>query len=305
LFAAAALLLAFLPGSAVSDLSIETGVVVATYEYPGRDRLAAVTPLAELAGELSDVPAAIRIAESPTQLAEWVASGQIDVAIPNLVGYLAMRSEPDGLMDMVVPALTNDGPRADADSLYTSSIVAADSSPIRELGELRGDAAPERVYMVWPDSASGALLARSKLRQVLGEDADALALEFTGSHQAVFERVTRESTGVGVLATRVYLELNASEEHAGMRELWRSPAIPFGPLVCAARAKDLCYRLRQRLLEQSPESAAVLAGLKSGWPEFASASAFAIPNPADYAELIDVYASSHGIHRLRGARGRL
>ncbi len=294
----------FLPGSAVSELSIETGVVVATYEYPGRDRLAAVTPLAELAGELGGGPAAIRLAESPTQLAEWIAAGQVDVAIPNLVGYLAMRSEPDGLMDMVVPSVTANEPSADSGSLYTSSIVAADSSPIRELAELGGDSAPPRLYMVWPDSASGSLLARSELRQVLGEDADALALEFTGSHQAVFERVAGEHAGIGVLATRVYLELRESEQHTEVRELWRSTAIPFGPVVCAARAKDLCQQLRQRLLKRSQESAAVLAGLKSGWPEFSAASAFTVPDPADYAELIDVYASSPVVNRLRGARGR-
>ena len=285
-------------------LAAEAGIVVATYEYPERDRIAAVLPLAKLAEELGAAPAEIRLAESPTQLANWVATGSADVAVPNLVAYLAMRSRPGAVTDMVVPAAAGDGAPADASDSYTSSIVVLDSSPIRELAELGREAAPSRLYMVWPDSASGSLIARAELRQVLGEGADTLTMEFTGSHQAVFERIADGQPGVGVMATRVYLDLRAGGRSPEVRELWRSRPIPFGPLVCAASAKELCRRLRERLLEESAQSAAVLAGLKAGWPEFSTASEFAVPAPADYAELIDVYASSPGVAGSSGARRR-
>jgi len=237
----------------------------------------------------------IWLAESPTQLAEWVLAGQVQVAVPNLVAYLAMRSRPDGLVDLAVPAAARNAPPADVGDSYTSSIIVADGSPIRELAELRDEAAPPRVYMVWPDSASGSLLARAELHRMLGEGADALAVEFTGSHQAVFDRIADGHAGIGVMATRVYLDMQAGAARVEIRELWRSRPIPFGPLVCAIGAETLCGRLRERLLEESAQSAEILAGLKAGWPEFSASSEFAVPDVADYAELIDVYASSSGV----------
>ena len=58
---------------------------------------------------------------------------------------------------------------------------------------------------------------------------------------------------------------------AGLVELWRSPPIPPGPLLCRPAPDVPCRDFGAWLLHARAEDPAVMAGLRAGWPEFGDA----------------------------------
>ncbi|MEM8816664.1 MAG: PhnD/SsuA/transferrin family substrate-binding protein [Pseudomonadota bacterium] len=273
----------------------EPRVVVATYKYPNIDRRAAVTPLAELVESVTKRRAEIRVAESPTELADWVITGEADFAVPNLVAYLAIKAASKSVIDLAVPVA--EVPGSDADDAYTSSIIVPHASPLESVADIEESRTPLEAVMVWPDSASGALVAGAHLRQELKDAFERLGRRYAGSHQNVLEETANGPGRVGVLATKVYLDALAEADRTGasrpaVREIWRSGPIPFGPLVCTASMAAKCLQLREYLLKTSDESRRILAGLQGGWPEFAGASGFEIAESTQYDALIEIYASN-------------
>lgn len=241
-------------------------LVVATYAYPQRDRIAAIRPLADYLAERSGRGVETKLLPSPTALIEAMGRGEVDIAVPNLHGYLQSRRWRERIIALPVP----DVPAAQADR-YRAVIVAR--TGIDSLDALKHEAANLRLVLVGPDSASGGFVPVDRLKQLGLDPVNGFAaLIYAGSHAAALEALTDGRADVAALAADVFDKVAPVKAN----ELWRSTPIPPGPLVCRTEAID-CDEVSGWLLDAHRRDPRVMAALRAGWPEFGDAAAFAPP----------------------------
>lgn len=251
-------------------------LVVATYAYPQRDRAAAIRPLADYLAERSGRTVETKVLPSPTALVEAMGRGEVDIAVPNLHGYLQSRRWRERIVALPVP----DVPPAQADR-YRAVIVAR--AGIDSLPALKREAAKSRLALVGPDSASGGFVPVARLEQLGLDPATGFAtLAYAGSHAAALEALASGRADVATLAADVF----DAQAPAGVRELWRSAPIPSGPLLCRTQAVD-CAGVGGWLLDAHRHDPRVMAALRAGWPEFGDATAFVPPAIPDGLSLTD------------------
>lgn len=247
--------------------------VVATYAYPQRDRAAAIRPLADYLGHRGGHPVRLAVLPSPTALVDALRRGQVDVAVPNLHGYLQARPGSGDIRALPVP----DVPVAQADR-YRAVIVARGG--IDSIRVLQAQAAGLRLVLVGADSASGGFVPVAGLRAMgLRPQADFDSVVHAGSHAAALQALVDGHADVAALAADVY----DAASPAGLHELWRSAPIPPGPLLCRMAATVPCDDIAAWLLEAHARDPSVMAALRAGWPEFGDARVFvpAPPMPLD------------------------
>ena len=244
--------------------------VIATYAYPQRDRVAAIQPLADYLGLRARHPVQVRLFDSPTALVDALRRGEVDVAVPNLHGYLQARRASEPLTTLPVPQV----PALQADR-YRAVLVGRQG--LEAPGELERQARTLRLVLVGRDSASGGFVPVRELRRRGLEPTTAFAhLAYAGSHAAALESVASGRADVAALAADVY---DASRP-TGVVEVWRSQPIPPGPLLCRPAADVPCQQFTTWLLEAHDEAPAVMAALRAGWPEFGDAQRFTVPERA-------------------------
>lgn len=245
--------------------------VIATYVYPERDRVAAIQPLADYLAKRGRHPVQVKLLPSPTALVQAMREGRVDVAVPNLHGYLQARRDLPQVTTLPVPQV----PALQADR-YRAVLVARD---VASLAELKAKAGRSKLALVGRDSASGGFVPAQYLRSQGLEPAKAFAsVIHAGSHAAALQAVVDGRADVAALAGDVYDASRPDDVH----ELWRSDPIPPGPLLCRATTEVPCQAIAAWLLEAHREDAAVMAALRAGWPEFGDATVFV---PADAARL--------------------
>ncbi len=253
-------------------------LVVATYAYPQRDRAAAIRPLADYLGRRLQRSVEVRVLASPTALIAGMAAGEVDVAVPNLHGYLqALRLPEGGVATLPVPEV----PPAQAQR-YRAVIVAR--RPLS--GEaVVAEAATLRLVLVGPDSASGGFVPRGHLADlgIARPEAAFARVDHAGSHAASLAWLQEGRADIAALAADVY----DAEPHAGLHEIWRSPVIPPGPLLCRPDADVDCTRIGEELLAVERHDPAVMAGLRMGWPEFGDATRLTRADEAALARLAE------------------
>ncbi len=242
-------------------------LVVATYAYPQRDRVAAIRPLADYLAERSGRPVAVRLLPSPTALVEAMRRGDVDVAVPNLHGYLQALQWRRHIEVLPVPEV----PPAQAER-YRSVLVARGPGSMEELERTAGRL---RLVLVGEDSASGGLVPVRYLRDRGLEAETAFAgVAYAGSHAAALRTLADGGADVAALAADVF----DAAPPPGVVELWRSAPIPPGPLLCRVQAAAACSDIRGWLLESHDRDPAVMAALREGWPEFGQATRFVPPS---------------------------
>lgn len=242
--------------------------VIATYAYPQRDRAAAIQPLADYLGLRARHPVQVRLFDSPTALVDALRRGDVDVAVPNLHGYLQARRASEPLTTLPVPQV----PALQADR-YRAVLVARQG--LEASGELERQARTLRLALVGRDSASGGFVPVRELRRRGLEPGTAFAhLAYAGSHAAALEAVASGRADVAALAADVY----DADRPTGVVELWRSDPIPPGPLLCRPAADVPCQQFTAWLLEAHDQAPAVMAALRAGWPEFGDAQRFTVPD---------------------------
>lgn len=253
-------------------------LVVATYAYPQRDRAAAIRPLANYLGRQLGRPVEVRVVPSPTALIAGVAAGEVDVAVPNLHGYLQALKLPGGsVATLPVPEV----PPAQAQR-YRAVIVAR----LPLTGEaLAAEAARLRLVLVGPDSASGGFVPRGHLADlgIAHPEAGFASVDHAGSHAAALAWLRDGRADVAALAADVY----DAEPHAGLHEIWRSPVIPPGPLLCRPSVDVDCATIGDELLAAGGRDPAVMAGLRMGWPEFGDATGLTRADETALAKLAE------------------
>lgn len=253
---ATSLLCAGLAGPAAAG----DALVVGTYAYPGRDRAAAVQPLADYLAAKSGREAVVRLWPSPSALVEALEAGDADVVVPNLHGYLQGRRHATTLP---VP----DVPPTQA-ARYRSMIVARGVAQLEDLAG--GAAATRRLVLVGKDSATGGFVPLARLREAGLAPGDFAEVRYAGSHEAALAALRSGDADVAALAVDVY----EAAPVEGAAELWRSPPLPPGPLLCRESADVACAPIADWLLEAHAAHPDVMAALRAGWPEFGDAVRF-------------------------------
>ncbi|MBL8256316.1 MAG: PhnD/SsuA/transferrin family substrate-binding protein [Pseudoxanthomonas mexicana] len=257
-----------------AEKTAPTPWVVATYAYPERDRIAAIQPLADYLAKRGRHPVQVKLFPSPTALVQAMREGQVDIAVPNLHGYLQARRDIAQVTTLPVPQV----PALQADR-YRAVLVARD---VASFAEVKAEAGRLRLALVGGDSASGGFVPARYLRSQTLDPAKAFAsVTYSGSHAAALQAVVEGRADVAALAGDVY---DASRPD-GVRELWRSDPIPPGPLLCCATTDVPCQAMAAWLLDAHREDPGVMTALRVGWPEFGDATMFV---PADAAELSEV-----------------
>jgi len=280
-----ALLNALLGKAAAQAPRHETApLIVATYAYPTLDRQAAVTPLQTWLERHAQRTVIIRIADTPAELAAWAADKQVDLLVPNLATYLKIRQQNTEAQFIAVPR--SHSPLI-IKSQYRGSIAA---SGIRSLSELRNQLISGRrlkVFAVFPDSTTGALIGLSKLRASLTESQfRQLQLHYTGSHELVVQQLKQHPFAIGILSANTLSRLN---QDRAVTELWRSGEIPFGPVTCVQRQLS-CEQLKSALARDPLGSQQILLGLKSGWPKFEHTDSLSFHEHRVYSVLLDEHS---------------
>jgi len=271
-----ACLIAALAPPVASQESARKPWVAATYAYPQRDRGAAIQPLADYLQQRGKRATEVRLLPSPTALIEALRKGEVDIAVPNLHGYLQSRQWREDIVALPVP----DVPPAQADR-YRAVLVAR--AGIDTTAHLQRDAAQLRLALVGKDSASGGFVPVRQLRVLGLQPATSFAgVSYAGSHAAALQALVSGQADVAALAADVFDAARPQD----VVELWRSDPIPPGPLLCRPAPDVPCELIAGWLLEAHAEAPAVMAALRAGWPEFGDAAAFApVPSALESATL--------------------
>jgi len=267
--------------------ALENHIVVATYEYSGIDRAAAIKPLSQFIGHSSGQKTRIKIFESPSKLIEAFANGDVDIVVPNLSGYLLALTKNLPAEPIVVPEI----PFAKATQYRSIILVRADSFIESDI-DVATHRNKIRVALVWADSTSGGVIPLQKFKEmgIKLPDNDFRSLEYFGSHQKSLEALLASKVDLAGLALGVYenyLEENPYTDKK-YKIIWSSQPIPVGPILCRSSESLKCNKLKLDLLESHQFNSNILKSLNMGWPEFGGAKKFIAPDLVKYQHLADV-----------------
>ncbi|GAB3029105.1 PhnD/SsuA/transferrin family substrate-binding protein [Bowmanella dokdonensis] len=258
--------------------------MIATYAYAKVDRTAAIKPLADYLGTTLDRQTRLMLFDSPSDLINMIGQGKVDIAVPNLLGYLQAASLDLPVATAAVPDVSPDTGNGYRSVLIASPKVAGQQAWIRDTHELR-------LALVWRDSTSGGLMPRRYLAELgFNNLASAFArVIYSGSHDQALQAVLTGKTDLAGLASGVYdLALAAdSSLTTRVQELWRSPPIPVGPVLCRL-ATEVCDRVSAALLSKETLPPSVMEGLNRGWPEFGGTTQFKAVDAQTYQPFIEL-----------------
>ncbi len=256
-------------------------LVVATYAYPDINRQAAVTPLANWLAAQQQQQVTVLVATKPDELVQLAVQGKADLVVPNLVAYLQIQQQTKTMLNFLVPA----GQQTQQQAVYTSSVLGKNVTNFQQLQLLLPQGQPLTVFAVWPDSASGGLIATAALKQQLAGQFLKLKFNYVGSHQAVLPALAASEQGLGIVASATL----PAQLPKDVSEIWRSAELPFGALLCNSQTLP-CNQLSQQL-SKAPEAAAVLQGLQQGWAEFGQSTHLTPVDDAPYQPLRDLLST--------------
>ena len=269
--------------AAQAQAATPRAAVIATYAYAKYDRAAALQPLADqLAAELGQ-PVAVRLLESPRALVQALREGTVDVAVTNTFVYLAVRAQPrlQAVGVFHVPAATLDA--------YRGVLLARRDGKAADLVALRRNAGTLRYAQVIPGSTSGGLVQDLFLAAQGVDPAGFAAVKHAGTHDAALASLADASADLAALAEAPWQTLRQRGGAADLVELWRSPPIPPGPVVCRDDGLLPCARVAA-LLQSLGAGSAALQGLVKAWSEAAGASRLMPVQAAPYEALTAGFA---------------
>ncbi len=264
------ILFLLLQSKALAD--VKKSLIVGTYAYGEIDRYEAVLPLANLVNSVSGKPTSIKVFSSPSELADAFISLQIHVAVPNLASFANIAALTDKYLLLFAPDALG--------STYTSSVATQASNCAATKID---NSADYRIGMVWQDSTSGAILGSAFLSDELKLNFQKEDVAYLGSHEAVLKAIQQGEIDLGVLATKVLLQVQDKQK---LKEIWRSAVIPFGPVICSEKIKKICSDVSEVVFENAKVSANILTGLKNGWVEFDNSQNLIQPEPEIYTQFI-------------------
>ncbi|MFC5540005.1 phosphate/phosphite/phosphonate ABC transporter substrate-binding protein, partial [Rhodocytophaga aerolata] len=161
---------------------------------------------------------------------------------------------------------------------YKTAIVAAYSSPITSLHQIKKYAARSRLMLVNIRSTSGNLVPRLALSSTgLAEAENSFQQVSYGiTHRATIDSVAEAKVELAAVGSTEYFSFISKAENSNkIRLLWLSPEIPLGPVLVnknipASGREGLINALLQ-LHESNPQA---LMYVKDGWSEAKQAEKF-------------------------------
>lgn len=257
-------------------------VRLATYAYPAYDREQALSGLAALVRDQTGRPVVTTLYATPNALAGAIRDGHVDLAMTNLAAFISIADDPDvqPLAVLAVPAATLDG--------YRGVLLARRDAGVAGLADLAGQASRLRYVEVLPGSTSGALVQRDAFRGA-GFDIDAFArLDHAGTHDAAVEALVTGQADLAATAEAPWIARRRADPEgvAGLVELWRSPPLPPGPVICVQGPTMPCGALGRRLPQGDMLARQAARSLAAGWAETEGAAAFDAYDPAPYAPFL-------------------
>lgn len=264
----------------------EPAAVLATYAYTRYDRAAALQPLAAHLQRRLGRAVEVRVLESPRALAAALRDGTVDAAVTNTFVYLGVRDLPS-----IRAAAVFDVPPATLDA-YRGVLLARRDGPAATMAAVQAGAAQLRYAQVIPGSTSGGLVQDLFLASRGLAAARFAAIRQAGTHEAALAAVVDGSADLAALADAPW-QVRQREGRAGdLVELWRSPPIPPGPLVCREGGRIDCARLTSLLATLHDDAPAALAALVAAWSEAAGASRLIPVEAAPYDALTAGFADA-------------
>lgn len=291
-----------LVGFAASIGAFGASLRIGTYHYGNVDRLGAIRPLAQYLEKETGEAATTVVLPGVWELVTALENGEVDCAVINTAGYLALASA-EKVQAEAIAALDT---RTHAAERY-NTVVVARTAGVEEWTHVAARAGHLRLALVMPGSTTGDLVPRLGLAQLGIAEAERSfqRVVFSGSHAKALEAVVRGDVDLAALAESEY-EAQLKREPglgASVRVLWRSPAIPLGPLVVrTALPADTRAAIRAALLRLPERSPTAFAALKSGWSEFRTAEAIRLPDAEEWAPVFALAGPAPMAAYLRRSR---
>lgn len=259
--------------------------VLATYAYPKYDRAAALGPLADELGSQLDRAVEVRVYASPHALVAAARAGEVDLAVTNTFAGLALLDAAGmhALAGFDVPADTADRYRG---VLLARADGPADAAALARMGRRW------RIGEVVPGSTSGALVQELHLR-ALGVRVETGSRRYAGTHEGALALLRAGDVAVAALADAAWRDALAREPTlaGALRELWRSPPITPGPLVCRSGGRLPCAAAQRVLLDLHRTAPAALSALAGAWSEAAGATRLVAVDATAYAGVAAGFSS--------------
>lgn len=257
--------------------------VIATYAYTRYDRAAALQPLATVLGESLGQAVQVRVLESPRALAAALREGSVDLAVTNTFVYLAARGDARirALAVFDVPAATLDA--------YRGVLLARAGVTLETVQ--RSDRAL-RYAQVIPGSTSGGLVQDLFLAAKDVNGASRLRIHHAGTHDATLAQLQQGQADIAALADAPWQAAQRGNTAGDVVQLWRSPPIPPGPVVCRDGGRIDCAQARALLLNLHEKSPDALAAVVAAWSEAAGATQLAPVHEAAYDALTADFADA-------------
>lgn len=257
--------------------------VVATYAYTRYDRAAALQPLAQALSAATGQAVAVRVLESPRALAAALREGSVDIAVTNTFVYLAARGDA-----RVQPLVVFDVPVATLDG-YRGVLLAR---PGLDLAQVRAAKTPLRYAQAIPGSTSGGLV-QDLFLAASGIDTRAqLTISYAGTHDAALAQLQQGQADLAALAESPWRAARTAGKADTVVQLWRSPPIAPGPLVCRDGGRIDCLQARALLLKLHDTAPQAVAALVAAWSEAAGAQRLVPVDEANYDALTAGFADA-------------
>lgn len=171
---------------------------------------------------------------------------------------------------------------------YRGVLLARRATGLGSVAEVAARAGEFRYSEVLPGSTSGALVQAGELRRAGGAPSRFAVTRYTGTHEAALEDLLASRADVAALAERSWRELLEERERASsLVEVWRSPPLPPGPIVCVEHSKFRCVDVADALLDSDEPNRDAASALAAGWAETTGAEAFARVPDRSYADFSD------------------
>lgn len=273
-----------------------------TYRYGSVDRLGAIQPVAEYLAREIGQPVSAVVAPGIWELVTAVEQGDVDCAVINTAGYLALVAAREPRAEALVALGLTAQPAERYNTVFVGSVRGAE-----RWEQIPAQARELRLALVIPGSTTGDLVPRLALARLGIGDAESSfrKVAFSGSHAKALEAIVSGDADLAALAESEYAaQLKRDPALAArLRVLWRSPAIPLGPLV-VRNAMPAATRaaLTAALLRMPERAPAAFAALKSGWSEFKTADSIRLPEAQEWAPILALAGPEPMEAYLRRAR---
>jgi phosphonate transport system substrate-binding protein len=289
-------------GFAISISAFGAPLRLGTYRYGNVDRLGAIRPLAQYLEETTGHTVTPVVLPGVWELVTALENGEVDCAVINTAGYLALASAEKVRAEAIVALDT----RTRAAERYNTVIITR-TSGVPDWSQVAARGSRLRLALVMPGSTTGDLVPRLALTQLGIAEAERAFQQvvFSGSHAKAMEAVARGEADLAALAESEY-EAGLKRDTglvADLRVLWRSPAIPLGPIVVRkALPADTRAAIVAALLRLPERSPGAFAALKSGWSEFKTADALRLPVAEEWAPILALAGSAPMAAYVRRSR---